>query len=245
MHPAIAPYALHREHRERCDSDQRDAADGELSRATCRRAVGWGVSTSRSYERLDHLQQVAGSLVPVGRLLLQALHHDLCDRGRHVGLHARQRLGCPADLRRHHGLRRPGKRRPPRQHLISQDANRIDVGAMIGTRVGGSLLRRHVCRSAERDTDAREPRRPPGLAHGLGDAEVHDHGVPFGDHDVVRLDVAMDDVVAVGVREGIHHVAQQTHRLGRGERSFLHEPGAQRVALDEGHDVVEQPVGFA
>ncbi len=55
--------------------------------------------------------------------------------------------------------------------------------------------------------------------------------MPRLEQDVLGLDVPVHDVLSVGVRQGVGHVASDPH-----------QPMAQRLALDERHDVEEQAV---
>ena len=70
----------------------------------------------------------------------------------------------------------------------------------------------------------------------------HQRRVDAGEHDVLGLDVAVDDAALVGVGQGARRLARQGHRLGEGEAPLPGEPVAQRFALDEGHHVVEEAV---
>ncbi len=44
----------------------------------------------------------------------------------------------------------------------------------------------------------------------------------------------------MGICERVHHVAEDPHRLPDRELVVVREPGAQRLALNVGHDVVQQ-----
>ncbi len=85
---------------------------------------------------------------------------------------------------------------------------------------------------------------PVAAAHRLRHAEVHHQRVPVGEHHVVGLDVAVHHAVPMGVREPVHDLAQEAHRLRWGQRAVARQPVPQRVAVDERHDVVEEPVRF-
>jgi hypothetical protein len=63
--------------------------------------------------------------------------------------------------------------------------------------------------------------------------------------DVLRLDVAVDHAVAVGVVERARDLGGDPHRIADRELLLAHEPVAQRLALDERHDVVRRPVDLA
>ena len=78
----------------------------------------------------------------------------------------------------------------------------------------------------------------------LGDAEVGDDRRAAGEQDVLRLDVAVHDAVRVRVLERARHVAQHRHGRVRREPPVAAEPRAQRLALDERHRVVRQPVAL-
>ena len=52
-----------------------------------------------------------------------------------------------------------------------------------------------------------------GLLHGQGDAEVGDQGGAVLEQDVLRLDVAVDDALAVRVVERRGHLAREPERL--------------------------------
>ena len=67
----------------------------------------------------------------------------------------------------------------------------------------------------------------------------------FGDEDVLRLDVAVNDPEAVGVLEGARHFTRHRQGLPEWQLPLSGHPLAQRLALDERHDEVQQPVGLA
>src|SRR5262245_48072642 len=54
----------------------------------------------------------------------------------------------------------------------------------------------------------------------------------------------MDHLAAVGVGEGVGDLARDLDRRVDRERSLPGQPAPERLALDIGHDVVEDPVGF-
>ena len=79
-------------------------------------------------------------------------------------------------------------------------------------RIRGSLLRTHVGRRADRHARFGEPisprrrDRPP-------DPEVHNHRMPAAQQDVLRFDVAMDDVVTMRIAERIGDLAGDLQRV--------------------------------
>ena len=63
--------------------------------------------------------------------------------------------------------------------------------------------------------------------------------------DVLGLDVAVDDAVAVGVVERRGGLGGDAHRVGHGQLLLAADPVADGLALDERHDVIEEAVGVA
>ena len=79
-----------------------------------------------------------------------------------------------------------------------------------------------------------------------GDAEVGHQGVAFaGDQDVLRLDVAVDEPLAVGVVERAARLGRDPDRLGHRQRTLPPEPIAEALAADERHGEPEEPVALA
>jgi hypothetical protein len=111
--------------------------------------------------------------------------------------------------------------------------------------VGGGLLGRHVRGRAEGDAGGSELVFARRLGHRLGDAEVHHHRVAAGEHDVLGLDVAVDYAARVGGRQRLGDLAQEPDRLGHRQLAPAGEPVAEGLALDVGHDVVEEAAGLA
>ena len=74
--------------------------------------------------------------------------------------------------------------------------------------VGGlRLLRSHVGGGAESHAHRGELVSTRGFTHGFGDPEVGHERMTTAEHDVVGLDVAVDDSVMVCVCQGVHDVA--------------------------------------
>ena len=63
--------------------------------------------------------------------------------------------------------------------------------------------------------------------------------------DVLGLDVAVDDAVAVRVVERRGDLGGDAHRVGHRQLLFAADPVADGLALDERHHVIEEAVGVA
>ena len=74
------------------------------------------------------------------------------------------------------------------------------------------------------------------VGHRAGDAEVHDLDVAVaGDHDVGRLDVAVDDAAAVAVVQRAQDAVDQLGRALRQQPPIGAQQVAQRAAVDVLH----------
>ena len=109
-----------------------------------------------------------------------------------------------------------GERNPACQHLEDHDGERVGVRAGV-ERVGARLLGRHVDGRAD---DGVRDREPIGLGigrHQLGDTEVqHLRGDPARallQHDVIRLDVAMDEPRQMRGVEGVGDLSEDVCHL--------------------------------
>ena len=200
---------------------------------------------------LERDRQVGHRLpAPLG-VLAQATHYGPFELGRDLTDETAGRLGFLREDRRHR--RRPGlphESPPARHHLVQDRAEREDVGPRIDPLALG-LLRRHVGRRP--DDHARlgaqgRCHRGPGVAagrrlHQLRQAKVeHLHQALPGDHDVGRLEIAVDD--ARGMRGAecladLHGVFQ-----GVGERQpAVLDQLRETLAGHELHDDEVAPAG--
>ncbi len=189
----------------------------------------------RGREVVDHL---ADLLVALRRVLgSRPLDHQR-RRRREVGpapLHVRQLL---VDVfHRHPDLAVGVERDLADQHLVEDDAERVDVGALVDA-VAHRLLGGDVVGGAE---DA-AGRRHPVLLELARDPEVGQLRPPLGvDQHVLRLDVAVDDVARVGDGEAAGDLDRVGERFLRVERADPADPLLQRLAFD----VLEDDVGVA
>ena len=106
------------------------------------------------------------------------------------------------------------------------------------------LLRTHVVRRPHGHAGLGELVAS-GLADRPGDPEVRHQRVALLDQDVLRLDVAVDDAVGMGVVQRVGDLAGDLNGVGKGQLLLPVEPGPQRLTLDERHDVVEEAGGLA
>ena len=153
----------------------------------------------------------------------------------------------------------PAERRRPRGHLVEDRSERELVGAVVEGQPA-RLLGRHVAHRAR----ARCPPRvcgegdsgqvaggrsngcscPSAVAAQLDEAEVEDlHEAVVGDHDVLGLQVAVDDAGGVGLGQAVRDLARDVQRRRRPSG----RPGeivAQAAAVDQLHHDVG-PAGLS
>ena len=149
-----------------------------------------------------------------------------------VDVPRRQRHGAQVlDGHGHSGVALKGQ--PSRQHLIQHHAGGVDVGTCIDA-VAPRLLRRDVMDGAQRL-----------LGQGLAgvcqacDAEIgHLHAAVPQNHDVLGLDVAVDDAAAVGMLERLADLCGEMQRLAPVHAAPPLHILLQGNAVDELHDDV-------
>ena len=142
-----------------------------------------------------------------------------------------------------------GKRGPPGQGFVEDGAEREQVRPLV-ERVAPKLLGRHVPESADHGAGRRQRHFGRGFARALPFPQLRDPEVEqlaevvAGDHDVLRLDVAVEDSGRVRVDEGFEERGRQGQGLGKRERAAP-EPVAERLAGDELHGQKRGAVGLA
>ena len=123
------------------------------------------------------------------------------------------------------------ERESPRQHFVEHDARGVDVRARVRA-VAPRLLGRHVVHRAERLLRERV-----GGIGKAGDAKVGDLDAAVAqDHDVLRLDVAVDDAARMRVRERLHDLRDEMQRFAPVELAALFHILLERDTVDELHD---------
>ncbi len=132
------------------------------------------------------------------------------------------------------------ERHASRQQLVRDHARGVEVGPRPDL-ARHRLLGRHVGGSADRHAGRGPERARALLGQRLGDPEVGDLDPPVGgDHQVLGLEVAVDDARGVRVRQPGEHVLQHAADL-RGLQPA--DPRAQRAARDVLHrDVLDAAV---
>jgi len=137
------------------------------------------------------------------------------------------------------------------EHFVEERPHRKEVAAAIDL-FPPDLLRGHIGGGAHDPTGVRVAAhrcvraavggRAP--VHGLGEAEVDHLDVPGGgQHHVLRLEVAVDDALGVGLGEALHDLDRQLERPVGGERS-PGEGGGEGLAAHQLHRDEGRPFGL-
>ena len=117
----------------------------------------------------------------------------------------------------------PSKRRPAGQHFVAGDAERIEIAARIDA-APLNLLGTHVERRPERDANLRQPDRLP-FARDPRQAKIGDfHLAGLGQHDVLRLDIAVDDPLLRRTTQRGNHLPHDVHGRGSIRRAVTRQP---------------------
>jgi len=140
--------------------------------------------------------------------------------------------------------RRAVQRRHSREHLVEDAPQAEDVAPAVHQVVPARLFGAHVLRRSHDHSDVGEPTVLARLpVHSERHAEVGEQRVPVLEQDVLRLDVAVHHAARVGEGERVRHLAGDTQRLLDRQPTDAGHPLAERLALDEWHDVVGHAVG--
>jgi hypothetical protein len=192
-------------------------------------------------ERVDERVGEVLDPPPLARLGADRAVHRGGQAGRQVGARARERRQDGADLAGGRRRARPAHRVLPRERLVEDEAERVEVRpwvhpsplGLLGGHVGEGP--HHVARAGDRV-----------VVDQVGDAEVGELGraAPgrraVGDHDVLRLDVAVHDAALVGVGQRVGERQADPEHVAVRQRVLRLELG-QAAAVDELGDQVARP----
>ena len=195
----------------------------------------------------ETIVELVDGLGALFRVLGQYLHEEIIQGGRnlHVGIGHVQRPGRLVHLlQQDPHRRRVHKRRGAGQHLVHYDAQRVYVAAnveglahrLLGAQIHGSSA----------DHARLGDRLGSAVFEHLGDAEIQHLAELLStlvgkDEDVVRLEIPVENPLAVGFAQrlaGVPH--DQGHPLGGQGRLILDHSG-QGPAVEQLHGEVEQP----
>jgi len=132
-----------------------------------------------------------------------------------------------------------GEGRLADEHLVEHAGEAVDVAAAVNVLFRCALLRAHVRRRADREAGCRQAFDVTGTFDCLRDAEVQHQRAVAVDQDVVRLDVAVDDVVLVRIGERVGDLRRIPNGLLERQMPLAVQHRPQRVALDHRHRVVD------
>ena len=133
-----------------------------------------------------------------------------------------------------------GVRRLADEHLVGHRAERVHIAPRVDDSVARGLLGTHVLWRAERHAGLRQS----GAARVRDrqrNTEIGDDRLTRLEENVLRLEVTVHDPVRVGVFQRVRHADGDSQRFVDGQLLLALEHGAQRLAVDERHDVVQQP----
>ena len=192
------------------------ALERALHLADIRKAVVGALGERAGDDQLDAVGDLGAPRLHARHGSAQVLLGDLDERGAAVGRH-------------------------PREAVVQQRTQRVDVGAPV-ERASLRLLGRDVVARAQ---------HPARVGQGRGvvdarDAEIGQLGVPIRRQEhVVRLDVAVDDAALVGVGQRRGHLHGDRERLGEWQPPLQRDALVQVAPVDEFADDERPAVRFA
>ena len=188
---------------------------------------------------LLQFENVGPDFMPGGKPFGRILADQAVDKGgdvhRDVGKEGVQRRGPGIEMAAHDLLGiRTREGRMPGQHVVKRGAERIHVGADVAGSVAPDQLRGGIQRR-QHDRAA----GPFGVRY-HGQPEIHQLGAAaIVDHDVVRLDVAMDQLGFIPtVGEHLGEIARDSQGVIDVQPAILVDPGEQGPAGNVFHGEV-------
>ena len=130
----------------------------------------------------------------------------------------------------------------PREHLVQDATERVDIGARVQRALPARLFGTHVGRRPHRHPRVRQLLVTPERS---GDPEVGQQRVTVAEEDVLGLHVPVNHPVAMGAIQCLGRSAGDTQRILDRQLLVALEPIAQRLALDVGHREPELSCGLA
>ncbi len=227
------------------DDGQHQRPDRSRDGTRCENAPCGKPQPNSGNRRRQCLGKLGRGHKPVRRRLRQRFGHGPIDGRRDrvpKAPHRRHRVGQPLG---DHDLRaRAGVGRLPREHLVQHAPETVDVAPLVHAGTRRALLGAHVARRPH--CDPRPSQLLPSRRRDRSrDSEIRHYRMPRLEQDVLRLDVAMHDIMAVGVAQGIRNLARDLHCLGERELACSVEPIPQRLSFDVGHHVIQQTGSLA
>ncbi len=214
-------------------ADLADAADEDLG-------PGGGEGRAGVGEGVD-----AGA--PEVRALREGPADDLVDVGGEVAAHAGDGEGLFVRDGEHDLGHVAGEGRARRQEVVEDGAERPDVGADVDALRLAHQLGRRVGREAEGRGGGEVARGGGDVAHELGGAEVDDLDLlaaeALREEEVRRLELAEEDVVGVGLGDGLGGLEDVEDGLRQGERAALLEVAREVLPFEVLAGEVEGAVG--
>ena len=184
-------------------------------------------------ELIQVIQHFSRRLKPVHRVFLHGLHGDLFQPPGNGGVDFPGHYGLSLQLhqRNRHRIIRY-KRQLAGEHLIEHDANRVDI-RLICNIIAAGLLRRNIMHRANRFI-----RHGLGLAlQETGNAKIsHLNGSVLQKHDVLRLNIPVDDPLFMGALQCHQDLAGKMHCLLPTDGALLLDILLQGDAINELHD---------
>src|SRR5712664_135121 len=180
------------------------------------------------------VEEFGRGLVPIAGVALDGLEQDGLERRVEAGDEVAGGSRFAVGLGAHDGERvRPGEREMACEHFMEDGPERVDVGARVAA-PPADLLRRDVVGRTDGGREAVPGEPASRLVE--RDAEVDDLHLPRGrDQDVLWLQVAVHDSVAMHVLERLADLLSDGERAGAGQRVLLLHEIAQALALDQLH----------
>ena len=169
--------------------------------------------------------------------------YDPRELGRHIGpalIDRNRPLGEMFD--EHRGCTGRRERRLTRQHLVGDDTERVEIAASVDFTIAGMACSGDMYVGVPIAIPVAVNRESPSLT-----ARAIPKSVTIGrprslvtDEDIVRLDVAVNHAVLVGIGQGVANVAKNPPRLGHSHCPTVMQPLGEIVAGDVRHDKEDQ-----